>query len=236
MVAAIVKRVMSLILLGMIPLGACACGRGAPTVEVRPTQLPLPLDETTLLGSSPNSFTPEPMPVEVTRIPPGSFDNLNMTPFPTFPRIEMAVEEVRPDFVQAVAPREYRKIPLDIYNAVPFGAVSGAFGIDPFDLVTPTSDLPSYRSSICVRPRAALLVEEGDVFAPDYEDIVRFMDRMELLIDGEPMKITGNLGGRFFWLRETETLFMENTDYCWYAPLGVEPAERRSATRPRKGM
>lgn len=110
-------------------------------------------------------------------------DQKGVTLFPTLATMVMPTVELRPDFIQAVAPKEYRIVPLGLYSYVPEG-IAG-YGIGAFDLDIPSSLEPGYQSTICVRPLARLLVQEGDDFGSTREKEEKFKERMDLFVDGE---------------------------------------------------
>lgn len=148
-------------------------------------------------------------------------DRKGGTPYPTLAAMDMPIMQLRPDFIQAVAPKEYRKVPLDLYNDIPEGIVG--YGIGAFDLGISSSLEPGYQSAICVRPLARLLVQEGDDFGSTRKNEEMFKERMELFVDGEVREMTQPTidKGLLEVVGNWETVWIEGADYCWAVSLDI---------------
>lgn len=153
------------------------------------------------------------------------------TPIPLL-KMEMTVLEDRPEFINAVRPPEYYRIPLSLYNYQPEGLVFHK--VRDYDLADLSSIEYGFQSSICINLFALPLIQEGDRLGVGSEIIGEVVveteemtDRMELFVDGRSVETgASEQSGILFVLPTQEpkgprTDFVEDGDYCWKVPLNV---------------
>lgn len=141
---------------------------------------------------------------------------LTPTPIATLPKQNIPTLEARPNFIEAITPREYSIIPLSFY-------IHTEIGVEETLKTARIGNVIGFASSICVRPFLEPLVQTGDNFLRSG----KIQERMELWIDNNLMEkhnfvlyglavIPGpdsQLGDNTNWV--------EGADYCWKAPLTV---------------
>lgn len=166
---------------------------------------------------------PELEPISIERQP---------TPIPTLEKMDMLVVEHRPEFIRAIRPPEYYRIPLSIYNYQPEGLVMHK--VQDYDPANLSSIEYGFQSSICVNLFAQHLAQEGDMLigGTGIRDAVEvemegMEDRMEILVNGRLVEtdIISQYGLPFrVPTREPEsphTSFLDGADYCWKVPLSA---------------
>jgi hypothetical protein len=174
-----------------------------------------------LIGSSLILFaacTPqelEPVPVE-----------RRLTPVPTLVKMENAIVEPRPNFISALTPPEYYIVPISLYNYHPEGVFM--LGVSDYDPMAPDSYEFGFQSSICIKPRIELLIQQGDIFVQRNQEGERLEERMELFINGKLVEagVAGIAGGLIYDQPTQEpqslrTIGIIGAGYCWKVPLSV---------------
>ncbi len=210
-------NIVLLTLMSLILLTACASGEvlQISTQQALTDSPPQSSESISTVTAHVMQATRVTIPITETR----AIDLTVITPYPTFMAMTMSVLEPRPYFIQAVAPKEYRIVPLGLYNYIPEGTIG--YGIEAFDLDIPSSQIPAYQSSVCVRPLAELLVQKGDDFGGTRGNEDKFKGRMDLLVNGELKDGVQSSGGVLSRTDGWETVWIEGADYCWKVPLGT---------------
>lgn len=165
---------------------------------------------------------PEVEPILVEREP---------TPIPALVKMDMPVVEPRPEFINALRPPEYYRIPLSLYNYHPEGLVMHK--VRDYDPANLSSIEHGFQSSICLDLFARLLAQEGDILTGgtaiiDGVEVEReeMEDRMELLVDKNLVETEASTQYdilSFLPTREPESprTYFVSADYCWEVPLPV---------------
>ncbi|WP_420628355.1 hypothetical protein [Candidatus Leptofilum sp.] len=127
--------------------------------------------------------------------------------------MEMTPIQPRPNYIQAVSPKEYSIVPLDIYRYSPAG----------IEIIGSATDNPEegYQSTICLRVSSEPLAEEGDDLTP----LGEMEKRMALYVNYTQMEMTGSVLKTLPVIHMPEnpddvrTAWLTPADYCWKAPL-----------------